>query len=168
MLRTGADSKFCMQNCLRLLGTSFIVTGIHPGPEGPSITLCSAPLQRLDTFPESSQFLRLPPVFQVVVKLARSSLPSVRLSYLLKGLGKSLPPLVRVVGNKDPAVLGFQPVRLGCIHYACPFGALMQRHLLPRMGVGLWKLLSTYRMPVFGSGSPELMIIEDGEHAPGC
>lgn len=38
------------------------------------------------------------------------------------------------------------------IHYTCPFGALLERYLLPLMGVSLWRFLSKYKKPAFGKG----------------
>lgn len=151
-----------MQNGLRLLGTSVIATGMHPGPDGPSITLCAAALQLLDTFSKSSQPVRSPPVFQVGGEAGpeQPAIPRVELPF---ERSRQIPAtLDQSCWHEDPVVLGFQPLRLSCIHYTCPFGALLPRPLLPWMGVGLCKLLSTYRMPVSGSGSPELQ-----GHAPG-
>lgn len=38
------------------------------------------------------------------------------------------------------------------IHYTCPFGALLERYLLPLMGVSFWRFLSKYKKPAFGKG----------------
>lgn len=51
------------------------------------------------------------------------------LSYLLTGLGKSLPPLDRSCWHEYPVVLGFQPLRLSAAF-------IIHGHLVPcRKGV---------------------------------
>lgn len=155
-LSSRVDSKLCPQNGLRPLGRSRTVTGIQPVPHGSS-TWCTAspqawhPSFRLSPFAGCRRVSRFPG--------GRESWPGAArglsgLSYLLKGLGKSLPPLDQSCWHRHLVILGFQPLRLGRIHYACPFGASLKRHLLPLMGVGFWTLLSKYKMPDPGDRPP--------------
>lgn len=106
---------------------------------------------------------RSPPFLEVAGEAGLEQPAISGLSYLLKGLGKSLPPLDQSCWHECPVVLGFQPLRLSCIHYACPCGTLLKRHLLPLTGVGFRKLPSKHKMAASAEGSPKLQ-----GHAPGC